>query len=106
MASTSEMIRIGFAADLGDGPVLASFVTFPPTAIDPLPVTGAAVPEIPEPGSLAVLGSVLGIVLMALRAHGRGRPELPYEHSRPAAKVKDRTRSVYRAGCDARQPRA
>ena len=62
--STTEMIRIGFAANLGDGAVAASFVTFPPAAVDPLPVSGAAVPAtIPEPGSLALLGSALAFFL-------------------------------------------
>lgn len=69
VAFTGSLIRIGFAADLGDRPVMVSFVAFPPMAVDPLPVTGTAVPEgIPEPGTIALLGGILGLFLVASRA--------------------------------------
>lgn len=68
--STDSRILVGFAADLGDGPVMVSFVAFPPAADDPLPVTGTAVPQgIPEPSSIALLGGILGLFLAASRAN-------------------------------------
>lgn len=73
---TSSMIRIGFTANLGNAPVMVSFVAFPPAAIDPLPVTGTAVLErIPEPGSIALLGGILALVLVASRASRGRRPK-------------------------------
>lgn len=74
ISSTSDMISIGFAADLGDGAVAASFATFPPAAVDPLPVTGTAVPQgIPEPSSIALLGGIVGLFLVAQRANRGSR---------------------------------
>lgn len=87
--STDSMIRIGFTADLGERAVMVSFVSFPPAAIDPLPVTGIAVPEgIPEPGTIALVGAILGVFLVASRAN-RGRHLEPP----PASSSRDKTGS-------------
>jgi PEP-CTERM motif len=74
--STSDMIVIGFVQDLGSGPDPVSYVAFPPTAQDPLPVfpnfVGEAIPSaIPEPTSVGLLAAALGLFVFARRANFR-----------------------------------
>jgi hypothetical protein len=71
--STTDMILLIFANPLGNVPDAISAIAFPPTARDPAPVTGEAVPSTPEPASLALLGGALGLFLVTCRASRRAR---------------------------------
>ncbi len=73
--SATTMIRIGFAGDLGSEPDPVSFVAFPPSAPDPLPISiGEAIPSaLPEPASAGLLAAGLGLVVFLRRTHLRRR---------------------------------
>jgi hypothetical protein len=71
--STTDTIVLIFTKPLGNVPDAISAIAFPPTARDPAPATGEAVPSTPEPASLALLGGALGIFLVTCRAIRRTR---------------------------------
>jgi hypothetical protein len=69
--STTDMILLVFTNPLGNVPDPVSAIAFPPSARDPAPATGAAIPSTPEPASLALLGGALGLFLLAYGANRR-----------------------------------
>jgi hypothetical protein len=61
--ATADMILLIFANPLGTAADPVTAVAFPPSARDPAPAMGDAVPT-PEPTSLALLGGALGLFLL------------------------------------------
>jgi hypothetical protein len=68
--ATTDMMLLIFRNPLGTAPDPVSGVAFPR---DPIPaIMGDAVPLIPEPTSLALLGGAVGLFLLTCRANRRG----------------------------------
>jgi hypothetical protein len=74
MPNATDMILLIFANPLGDTPDPLSAIAFPPTARDPAPATGEAVPSTLEPTSLALLAGALGAFLLLSRDSRRASP--------------------------------
>jgi hypothetical protein len=66
--STTDRILLIFENPLGTASDPVSAIAFPPSAPDPAPAMGDAVPSTPEPTSLALLGGALGLFVLARRA--------------------------------------
>jgi len=70
--STTDRILLIFDNPLGAVPDPVSAIAFPPSAPDPAPAMGDAVPSTAEPTTLALLGGALGLFLLIGRANPRG----------------------------------
>jgi len=77
--TSTDFLTIGFVSPLTNATALINIVEDnSPASLTTSVVTGEAVPTIPEPGSLALLGGAIGLFLLARR-----EPDRRAHHTRP-----------------------